>query len=262
MKLSKNEKVILVVFLAILVIVFGVIAFLVPEYGKIATNQSALDEAKKSRDEIYASLSREATIDKELSDAKKEADEHTKYFYDDKFTSYDIDVYTRKILSENNMEVIKLSISPYTTYPLVLSDYFEIPVTYPIKDSADIINGTDYTEYVWTPQFDAQGNLVKPESPDEYFTYLRDHTQTVGVHDVTVTIKGKKSDYVKLLDFIKELPKATYVISAEIPYTGSETQTDAEGNITSVATELDDNSEIEKTITISFFCAETITIEE
>lgn len=262
MKLSKNEKVILVVFLAVLVIVFGVIAFLMPEYGKIAANQTALDDAKKNRDEIYTSLSREATIDTELANAKAEADEHTKFFYDDKFTDYGIDVFAREIINEHDLEIMEFIIAPYTTYPLVLSDYFDIPVTYPIKDSADIINGTDYTEVIWTPQYDENGKLVKPENPEEYFTYLRDKTQTVGVHDITVTIKGKKSDYIELLDFIKELPRATYVMAAEIPYSGVEDIADAEGNVTSITTELTNDSEIEKTITISFFCAETIEAEK
>lgn len=261
MKLSKNEKVILLVFLVILIIVFSVIVFLMPEFNKIAPNNEALDAAKAKRDGIYASLSREATIDDELEEAKKSAEDHTKYFYDDKFTNHDLDVFTREILSANDMEVVSLQIAPYTTTSLELMDYIEVPVVYPIKVSADIINGTDYTEYVWTQEYDEKGEPIKP-TPDQYFTYLRTHTQTVGVHGVTVTVKGERQDFVALFDYIKDLPMATYVAAASIPYTGKEQNVDAEGVTKIEEVELKDTSEIVQTITISFYCTETVEASE
>lgn len=248
MKLSKTEKVVLAVFLVIVIIALGVILIILPEFNKIAPNNEALDTARTSRDAVYAALSRETTIDSEIEEAKKKADEFTEYFYD-VMSSQDADILVRKFFNDNKLEILKTEIAPYTTKDLTLQYYVPTPVTFPISDEADIVNGEALT-------FDEDGNLIIQVPEGDTLATIKDNVQTVGVIDITVEFKGAKKNYLALLDYVKDLQQTTYIASADIPYTAESTSlVDEDGNEISISgTALGDNDEVKETVTVSFYC--------
>lgn len=278
MKLSSKEMIILAVFLSIAIIVAGLFLFILPEYEKIEPNKNSLQAEKDALDQIYASLAREGTIDQEIDDAIEKANTISLSFYDE-MTTYEADVLVREILEATNMSTNGLSLNDYTTETLTVTDYVKTIVTYPLKEYSGFIDDSiNYEELAASVAYDEDGNLVIPEefrekyeqALKEYMTaLLSTQNQTVGVITVNFTIEGTRGDYLKFLDYVAGLEKATLITSANVAYTGSETNTaTVEGeegavqNTTTVERTLNDNSEISTPISMSFYCVTPMAIAE
>lgn len=223
MKLSNKEKIILAIFLAIVILVAGAFVLVMPEFNKIDTNKKALQAAKDQRDSLYNTLSRESTIDDEIQAAYDQANKFAPYFYED-MTVLDADELTRKILDDTNMKTNSLNINDFTTSTLTVSQYVDTVVTYPLKEYSGFTpdTGIDFSQYQIS--YDENGNIVVPEElKDLMKTYLNailsTQQQTIGSISVGFTIEGTRGDFLKFLDHIAELEKATYIPSIEISYT-------------------------------------------
>lgn len=281
MKLSNKEKIILAVFLSIVIIAVGIFLIILPEYNKISTNKSELDGAKAQREQLFQTLTREATIDGEIETAIKNANVFSGYFYDD-MTTYEADVLVRQILTDNNMSTNGLSIGDFTTSTLTVSEYVEAVVSYPLKDYSGFVpdSGIDFSQFQIS--YDENGNMVIPEELQDQMidvlkefmnTLLSTQQQTLGSISVTMTVTGTRGDFLKFLDNVAALEKATYIPSVSIAYTGMEAaanqqpQTPAEGAEggeqqpaapVQTETELTEESEISASITMTFYCAKAL----
>lgn len=288
MKLSNKEKVILAVFLAVVIIVAGVFLIILPEYNKISTNQSALDGAKAQREQLYQTLTREETIDKEIETAVTNANVFSGYFYDD-MTTYEADAIVRQILADNNMETDSLSIGDFTTSTLTVSEYVEAIVSYPLKEYSGYVPdaGIDFSQY--EIQYDENGNVIVPEELKDIMkefinTLLTTQQQTLGSISVSFTAKGTRREFLDFLDNIAKLEKATYVPGVSVVYTGTEgnaaapaalaAEPPAEGGngdqtgaeqpnppANNTETQITDDTEISANITLVLYCAKALQTE-
>lgn len=223
MKLSNKEKIFLAIFLAIVILVAGAFVLVMPEFNKIDTNKKALQAAKDQRDSLYNTLSRESTIDSEIQAAFDQANKFAPYFYED-MTVLDADELTRQILEDTNMTTKGLNINDFTTSTLTVSQYVDTVVTYPLKEYSGYTpdRGIDFSQY--SISYDENGEIVVPEELKdvlkEYLnTILSTQQQTIGSISVGFTIEGTRGDFLKFLDHIADLEKATYIPSIIIDYT-------------------------------------------
>ncbi|HBH94826.1 MAG TPA: hypothetical protein DDX91_03685 [Ruminococcaceae bacterium] len=282
MKLSNKEKIILAVFLAIVILFAGFFLLIKPEYDKISTNKSTLQDAKSRKEALLAVLARESTIDQEIQTAFDKANKFSPYFYDD-LTVLDADELTRKILRETGMSTKGLSIGDFTTSTLTVSDYIETVITYPLKEYSGYVpdTGIDFSNYQIT--YDEEGNIVVPEElktamKDFLNTMLTTQSQTIGSISVSLNIEGTKGDLLKFLDYIAGLEKATYIPGVEINYTdlgaGQQPETPGEdqGNggeeeqppvqpAANVQTAVNDDTKISTGITIVYYCVKPLQAE-
>lgn len=235
MKLSNKEKVILAVFLAIVIIAAGAFLIVVPEYQKIAGNRSSLDAVKAQRDQLYQTLSRESTIDDELETAAENAKTFANYFYDD-MTTYEADAVFREILQNGGVKTDSLSIGPFTTSTLTVSEFVETFVTYPLKEYSGYkddrgISGIDFSGFPL--QFDEDGNVVETDELKEALgdamdvlkeyvnTMLSTTEQTLGSITANFEITCTRQQYLDFLDYVHTLEHATYISGANINFTNT-----------------------------------------
>lgn len=235
MKLSNKEKVILAVFLAIVIIAAGAFLIVVPEYQKIAGNRSSLDAVKAQRDQLYQTLSRESTIDDELETAAENAKTFANYFYDD-MTTYEADAVFREILQNGGVKTDSLSIGPFTTSTLTVSEFVESFVTYPLKEYSGYkddrgISGIDFSGFPL--QFDEDGNVVETDELKEALgdamdvlkeyvnTMLSTTEQTLGSVTANFEITCTRQQYLDFLDYVHTLEHATYISGANVNFTNT-----------------------------------------
>lgn len=276
MNLSKSEKIVLVVFLVVLVLGLGGWLLVYPAIQNIPNSQADLDKAKTEREIVYQNLAREDTIDEEIKQALDQGKEMQKYFYDD-LQHYEADMILRDILEKTNMSTDGLNIDAFTTQQLTLIDFVDIAVSYPLKEYANIddvlvfdstgeesseegVSASDaLTPEEFEAQLNAQGTELKQAIKDYYFSYLSQFTETVGATTINFTVKGTRGDYLKFLDYVKDLEKATYISDASIMYTGDSITTDENGNtVTGSQITYRDNSKVEASITITFYSVKPI----
>lgn len=279
MKLSNKEKIILAVFLAVVILLAGFFLLVKPEYDKIGRNKSDLQAAKDQRDLLSNTLAREATIDQEIQVAFDKANKFAPYFYDD-LTILDADELTRKILADTNMKTKGLSIGDFTTSTLTVSDYVETIVTYPLKEYSGYVpdTGIDFSQYQLS--YDEEGNIVVPDEvkdvmKDYINTLLTTQTQTIGSITVSLTVEGTRGDFLKFLDYIAGLEKATYIPSVSIDYTTGaqpaaptpEQGGNEEGaeqppqQPTGTQTTVNDDTEVSMGITLTYYCVKPLQTE-
>ena len=274
MKLNKSDKIILLVFLVVLILGLGGWLIVYPAIQSISDNQNDLEKAKTERDIVYANLSRESTIDQEIKDAIKQGEELQKYFYDD-LTPYQADMILSDILDATKMDTKGLSIGEFTTEELSLEDFVEVAVSYPLKDYADLYgttvvseDGSDkqeapgsamtYEDFKNTLQNDPAAAVSKLK--DRYVSYLSLFKQTVGAITIEFTVEGTRGDYLKFLDYVKDMEKATYINSCTIGYTGKSADEDEAENNPVVDENgqeeeitFKDNTKIKAQISLTFF---------
>lgn len=240
MKLSNKEKIILAVFLAIVILAAGAFLLVVPEYQKISGNKSSLEAKKTERDQLYSTLTREATIDKELEDAANDAEEFADYFYGD-MTTYQADGVFREIIAGavdkegGNLELKtdSLQIGEFTTSTLSLSAFIPAYVTYPLKEYSGYQESSGAVDLsAYNLNYDADGNIIEDEAymaAEESLTKdilkelkrlgLLAQNQTIGSITADFELTCTRAQYLDFLDYVHGLERATYISSARINYT-------------------------------------------
>lgn len=228
MKISKQERILIVVFLVAAIIGVGIFVFVLPNFNKISANNKQLAAAKQEYSDILSQLEHESTIDTEISQAYEEGKNLAETFYDD-LTEYEADEIMRQFIAKGkNITVEGLTVSPFSTQSLSVSVFTPTEVTYPLKDFANtVVEQPDVTKD------------VSSMSTRELVMYAKQVTATVlaasdpvTVGSITVSFTAHSDKLQNLHDFVdllydgvyndkltgadgKALSKATYLSSVE-----------------------------------------------
>ena len=230
MKLSRKELSILSVFLFVVIIAVGAFLYVLPEYEKIEPNKNSLQAARDEKDQIYASLEREVTIDQDIQNAIKHANALSLYFYDD-MTEYEADAAVRGILAATNMHTDSLSMGSFTTDTLSVNDYIETEVSYPLKEYSGFISDS-ISAADSSLQYDGDGKIIVPGeylekygeewALTEYLVALFSaESQTIGAITANFTVTGTRGDFLKFIDYVASLERATKINSTTVSYTAA-----------------------------------------
>ncbi len=139
MKISKQERIIIVCLLVAAILGVGIFLFILPNYNNIGANNKTLAAAKEEYQELQTKLEHEATIDDEIKAAYEEGKDLANTFYDD-LTTYEADEIMRQFIAKGkDITVDGLSISPMSTETLSISVFMPTEVTYPLKDFANTV---------------------------------------------------------------------------------------------------------------------------
>lgn len=139
MKISKQERILIVVFLVAAIIGVGIFVFILPNFNKIGDNNKQLASVNKQLADINKQLEHESTIDKDISDAYEKGKNLADKFFND-LTEYEADEIMRKFISQGkDITIDGLTISPFSTQALSVSVFSPTEVTYPLKDFANTV---------------------------------------------------------------------------------------------------------------------------
>ena len=139
MKISKQERILIVVFLVAAIVGVGIFVFILPNFNKIGDNNKQLASVKQQYQEILTKLEHESTIDTEISQAYEDGKNLADKFFND-LTEYEADEIMRKFIAKGkDITIDGLSISPFSTEALSVSVFAPTEVTYPLKDFANTV---------------------------------------------------------------------------------------------------------------------------
>lgn len=295
MNLSKIEKIFVVVLVVGIIVGVGIALFIVPAKDNIDAANARLTALQKEETDLNAELAREQTIDQEISDAKKSAETLEGSFYPD-LTTYEAVEIVLAHLAANDLTTLGVEAEFLTTRDIELELYEEEVVVYDLKTYSQSARGTD-ADALLEGQFkdgnkvytitansvtdvtitDENGTVIERKDFTETMVKAykqalcelavsTETTQTVGVTQVTFDVKGKYADYLKFLDFIYDLDRATYMEEVIIPMTYSPDDDDEEVadlvNVVEEAVEMEivlpceDDTEVEVPVSIMFFGVE------
>lgn len=255
MNLTKVEKIIIIILVVGGILAAGIFMFVKPAFDGIESANKSLDNMKKQEVELNEKLARESTIDTEIKDAKKEAETLEGGFYPD-LTTYEASEIILAYLKECGLSTMGVEVKELTTTELNLETYTPEPVIYDLKNFSQTARGTD-DEVLLEGQFkdgtktynvsvnditnvvitDIDGNVIEPKKYTDtmksaYKEALCEYASTtkvkqvVGVSKVALTVTGKYEDYLKFIDYIFDLERASYIKEVDIPMTisgGTET---------------------------------------
>ena len=218
MKISKQEQILIVVFLVAAILGVGIFVFVLPNFNTIGTNNKQLAAVQSESQELDVHLQHAATIDGEITDAYNEGKDLANKFFDD-LTEYEADEIMRKFIAKGKNSTIEgLSISPFSTQALSVSVFAPTEVSYPLKDFANTV--------VETPE-DAQIDLSKLTTRERIMyakqlqSALLAASEPVSVGSITVSFTAHSDKLQNLHDF------------ADLLYTGKydDSRKDANGDV-------------------------------
>ena len=252
MKLNKIEKIIVAVILLGVILVGGAFMFVVPTFDKMKSADKKIETYKTEKENLDAQLQRLSTIDSEITEKKNDAVKFEGTFYPD-LTTYETSELAMALMKECGLNAYAISLVDLSTYDLNLEYYEPVDVEYDLKTFGQSAKnaGTDAEEEVLSEgQFkdgnkiynisvgsmldititDADGQVVEPSRYSETMKkvykaavckYAQDNKtkQTVACTQATYEVTGKFSDYMKFVDYIYSLPKATNIAKVTIPMT-------------------------------------------
>lgn len=139
MKISKQEQILIVVFLVAAILGVGIFVFVLPNFNTIGTNNKQLADVLSESQELDVHLQHATTIDTEITDAYNEGKDLANRFFDD-LTEYEADEIMRKFIANGkDITIDGLTISPFSTQALSVSVFSPTEVTYPLKDFANTV---------------------------------------------------------------------------------------------------------------------------
>lgn len=293
MNLSKIEKTFIIILVVGAIIAGGIFLFIMPAKDKIDSANSRLDALKAEEEALNAELAREATIDDEIKTAKTSAEKLEGTFYPD-LTTYEAVEIVLAHLKANNLTTHTVEATLLTTADLALEVYVEEPVIYDLKLFSQSARGTD-EDALLEGQFkdgnkvynvvadtltsvtitDENGTVVEiskytdtmKEAHKEALCRLAASTQAkqvVGITEVTFEAIGKYADYLKFVDFVYGLDRATHMSEVEFPMT-YDPEDEEEDELLEQVEEItgknlvvpvEDDTEVTVPMTIKFFSVE------
>lgn len=298
MNLTKLEKSVIIILVVGGILAAGIFFFILPAYKGIETANGNLDSMKTQRQQIEEQLAREATIDDEITEAKKGAETLEGDFYPD-LTTYEAIEIVLAYLKDCDMTTDGVTSSPMATGNLSLSYFIPSEVIYDLKTYSAAARGEDENALLEGEFLDGKkrysimansltdvqitdvesGEIVekskytdamKEAYKEAVCRYAASNasTQTIGATTVTFTVKGTYENYLKFIDYVFDIERATYMGSVVIPMThGAEAEegttfVDEMGNVVppervsegDVAYEPDD--EIEQSISFILYSVE------
>ncbi len=249
MNLTKLEKGIIIFLVVGAILAAGIFFFIVPAYNGIEDAKKDLANMQSQQAEIEAKLAREATIDDEISDAKKDAEKFEESFYPD-LTTYEAVELALAYLKECNLNTESINVTPLSTRELSLMTFSEIPVSYDLKTYSETAHGADENALAAGEFFDNGKKysvtvnslsdivITDTESGDtidraRYTDTMKEaykqalcaaaeangDIQTVGATVLSFSVSGRYDDYLKFIDYIFDLDRAAYMETLTIPMT-------------------------------------------
>lgn len=250
MNLTKLEKTFIIVLVVAGILAAGFFFFDLPAYNRIEAANKNLDKMKSERQEIEQQLAREATIDGEISDAKKEAEKMEGDFYPD-LTTYEAVELTLAYLKACDMQAPEgITVSPMTTGDLALAAFTPTEVIYNLKTYAQTARGTDENallegefldknkkySIVVSSMTDVQITNVETGeavAKNAYTDTMKDAyreaicryadsnklSQTIGATEVSFIVTGTYENYLKFIDYVFDIERATYMDTVIVPMT-------------------------------------------
>lgn len=294
MNLSKIEKAFIIILVVGAIVAGGIFLFVLPAKDNIDAANARLGSLKVEEENLNAELAREATIDDEIKTAKTSAEKLEGGFYPD-LTTYEAVEIILAHLKANNLKTYGVEANMLSTEDLELEFYTEEPVVYDLKTYSQSAKGADenallegqfkdgnkvytvaansITDIVIT---DEAGNKVETSKYTETMTKAHKEAlcrlaadskikQTIGVTEVSFEVEGKYGDYLKFIDFIYNLDRASYMADVEIPMTYEPDADSEEGEVLGAveeATEMnlvlpcDEDTDVKVSMAVKFYSVE------
>ena len=201
MKISKQERILIVVFLVAAIIGVGIFVFILPNFNKISDNNKQLASVNKQYADINKQLEHESTIDNEISQAYEDGKNLADKFFND-LTEYEADEIMRKFIANGkDITIDGLTISPFSTQALSVSVFSPTEVTYPLKDFANtVVETPDKEKYP----------MVKQKYAKKLQATLLAASEPVTVGSVTVAFTAHSNKLQNLHDFADLLYSGVY----------------------------------------------------
>ncbi len=248
MNLGKIEKTIIAVLVIGAIIGFGIFLFVVPSFQKIEKADKRYDSLLAEQQTIYEKLERENTIDDEIKTAKKESEELEGSFYPD-LTTYEATEATLAYLKACNLDTHSISVSEMETYELMLESYEDVIVEYQLKTYSEDARGIDENALtegqfrdgnkVYTVTYsgisdiqitDEEGNVIEKSKYTDTMVKVYNKSlcraaqanetkQVVGAITLEFEVDGLYKDYLKFLDYVNDIERASILEDVTIPMT-------------------------------------------
>lgn len=249
MNLTNLEKTVIIILVVGGILAAGIFFFDLPAYKGIETANKNLDSMKTQRQQIEEQLAREATIDDEIAGAKKEAETLEGDFYPD-LTTYEAVEITLAYLKDCEMTTDGITVAPMSTGNLSLAYFVPTEVIYNLKVYSAAARGTDENALLEGEFLDGNkkykieaysltdvqitdtesGEVVEKSKytdtmKDAYkeavcrYAASNSATQTIGATTVNFTVKGTYENYLKFIDYIFDIERATHMGTVVIPMT-------------------------------------------
>lgn len=228
MKISKQERILIICFLVAAILGVGIFVFVLPNFNKIDTNNKQLTAVKQQYQEIQNHLKHAETIDEEISKAYEDGKNLADTFYDD-LTEYEADEIIRQFITTfnkqegKNVTIDGLSISPFSTQTLSVSVFNPTEVTYPLKEFANTVVEQPDTDVLEEISGMSTRELVMYAKKLKATLLAASEPVTVGSISVSFSVHSDKlqnlHDFVDMLfsgKYDEKLPaKATYIGSVD-----------------------------------------------
>lgn len=195
MRLSKQERIGVLIILAVVIIGLGIFLFIVPAAQTIGTSLENRQNKENEYNAAVEKANKKGPLKDQILDAYKDG-EHLADMFFSEMKSYEADAATREFLAqcETNVLVTSLSVSAPGTATLSPNFPTEAEVTYALKQYAN--QGVEVEEAV-----------AKRLARISQLATALGTSQTIGASTVTFDVKAKNAE--DLLKFIDEINNYT-----------------------------------------------------
>lgn len=249
MNLTNLEKTVIIILVVGGILAAGFFFFDLPAYQGIEKANKNLDSMKAQRQQIEEQLAREATIDDEIAEAKKGAESLEGDFYPD-LTTYEAVEIVLAYLKDCNMTTDAISVAPMATGSLSLTYFIPSEVIYDLKTYSSAAHGEDENALlegefldknkrysisansltdIQITDVESGETVEKSKYTDKMkeaykeavcrYAAANSSTQTIGATTVSFEVKGTYADYLKFIDYVFDIDRATFMNTVVIPMT-------------------------------------------
>lgn len=192
MKLSKQERIAVIVIVILIILVAGVFLFIKPNIETINSTQATLDSKKTELTNAQTKAATKEGLKDQILAAYDNGKNTADMFYPE-MLSYEVDNEVRAFLEQCETEVLveSISVSQPTTASLGTNVFVPTPVSYALKDYVNQGVTTDITE--------TDPNLIR----QVMIQAALGETQTVGASTASFVVKAKTNE--ELLAFADEV---------------------------------------------------------
>lgn len=192
MKLSKQERIAVIVIAILVILVVGVFVFIKPNIETINATQATLDSKKVELDNAKAKAATKDTLKEQILTAYDKGKNTADMFFPE-MKSYEVDNEVRAFLEQCETEVLveSLSVSQPTTASLSTGVFVPSSVSYALKDYVNQGVTTDITK--------TDPNLIRQIA----IQAALGQAQTIGASTASFTVKVKTKE--ELLSFADEV---------------------------------------------------------
>lgn len=191
MRLSKQERIGVLIILVVVIIALGVFLFIVPAAQNIETTLKNLDNKQKEYDAAETKRNTKGSLREQIIEAYKDG-EHIADMFFPEMKSYEADAAAREFIlqCESNIVVTSLNVSNPGTSTLSTSFPTEREVSYALKQNA-------------TQGVDVDEAIAKRNARIAALQAALGSSQTIGSSVVTFTVKAENQD--ELTKFVDEI---------------------------------------------------------